>query len=171
MLALTLALDGGQTRGGQVALVLCGVVLLGAVADLYNKGVSFVVSHEGIRMSRWGKVAFEVSWDDYAGWRWLKVREDRSGDDQAFGIGVRDAPRAILVERRSGAPPLEVRFGYCGLAGSVRQDFVLPSRRYCEFLDVLRELEPLLGPGWSETAGYVEVNEADAPSLDGDELS
>lgn len=162
VVCLSLWANGWHTRGALLVLGLFGFCFVSIVADMYRKWVAFVVSEGGIAVIRWGKVVTEVPWQEYAGWRWLRVSEDKSGDDAAVGFGVRDAPRAIVILRRSGAPPLEIRFGYCGLAGTLRDGLVVPARRYREFLDVLRAAQPSPAPGWSETAGYPESRVAPA---------
>jgi len=129
-----------------------GLLLARIGWDVLTKWVSYVLSEDGVQIRRWGKVLAEVPWQDYQGWRWLRASEDVSGDIELLGFGTRDAPRAILIQRRSGAPPLEIRFGYCGLAGKVRSGLVVPQRRYRRFLEALREVEPTPGAGWSETS-------------------
>lgn len=143
-----------HTRGAFIVIGLNGFLFVRMGWDILTKCVVYEFAESGIQIARWGRVLTEVPWQDYAGWRWMRVSEDKLGGEIVIGFRVKDMPSALLILRKSGASPLQVRFGFTGLAGTLRDGLVVPQSRYRRFLDALREVEPTVGPGWSETSDW-----------------
>jgi hypothetical protein len=125
-------------------------ILWFAVALCWLPG-AWAVSPAGVER-RWGRWrVWSVSWEDYAGWRWVTKTA-------VFGRRRAVAPVQLVISNRRGRYRLITLYGQ-----RLEGERVVPGKAASRLIEALWEHGPHIGIGWQQTVDYYErVSTAEA---------